>query len=138
MFLYLSVICPQEGVSASVHAGIHTSHPGRSPLADTPQQTATAADGTHPTGMHSCYKRICCKLDNFLHVIVRCKCDCLYIPASLALHYSSSFKRRHLFSVKEQNKSEPIYYISLDQSLILTAIHFDPEYNENIIMGNYT
>ena len=22
--------------------------------ADTPQQTATAADGTHPTGMHSC------------------------------------------------------------------------------------
>ena len=22
---------------------------------DTPQQTATAADGTHPTGMHSCF-----------------------------------------------------------------------------------
>ena len=28
------------------------------PWADTPQQTATAADGTHPTGMHSCYKII--------------------------------------------------------------------------------
>ena len=29
----------------------------RHPPADTPlpQQTATAADGTHPTGMHSCY-----------------------------------------------------------------------------------
>ena len=24
--------------------------------ADTPQQTATAADGTHPTGMHSCLR----------------------------------------------------------------------------------
>ena len=24
------------------------------PQVDTPQQTATAADGTHPTGMHSC------------------------------------------------------------------------------------
>ena len=24
--------------------------------ADTLQQTATAADGTHPTGMHSCWK----------------------------------------------------------------------------------
>ena len=24
--------------------------------ASTPQPTATAADGTHPTGMHSCYK----------------------------------------------------------------------------------
>ena len=33
-----------RGVSASVHAGIH--HPSG--------QTATAADGTHPTGMHSC------------------------------------------------------------------------------------
>ena len=26
--------------------------PGQTPP---PQQTATAADGTHPTGMHSCY-----------------------------------------------------------------------------------
>ena len=30
--------------------------PGRHPQADTlPQQTATAADATHPTGMYSCY-----------------------------------------------------------------------------------
>ena len=58
-------------VSALVHAGIHP--PGRHPppgqtpppRADTPlpqgrphlppRQTATAADGTHPTGMHSCF-----------------------------------------------------------------------------------
>ena len=68
MFLQASV-CPQgEGVSVSVHAGIP--HP---PGADIPQEqtplleqthppeqtpppgeSATAADGTHPTGMHSC------------------------------------------------------------------------------------
>ena len=27
---------------------------GRHPRADTPRHTATAADGTHPTGIHSC------------------------------------------------------------------------------------
>ena len=56
----VSRILSRGGVSASVHAGIHP--PGRhppgqtSPWADTPprQQTATAADVTHPTGMHSC------------------------------------------------------------------------------------
>ena len=62
--------CPQGGwVSASVHAAIHTSPLGRHPLSrhppgqththradPTPGQTATAADGTHPTGMHSCCK----------------------------------------------------------------------------------
>ena len=47
--------CPR-GASASVHAGIHP--PGRHHLLPLgrhppPQQTATAADGTHPTGMHS-------------------------------------------------------------------------------------
>ena len=31
-------------------------HPlGRHPLGRHPQETATAADGIHPTGMHSCY-----------------------------------------------------------------------------------
>ena len=35
-------------MSTSVLGGIHPS--GQTP----PQQTATAADGTHPTGMHSC------------------------------------------------------------------------------------
>ena len=63
--------CP-GGLLASVHAGIHHPHPlgshpagqtplgrhppGRHPWADTrPQQMSTAADGTHRTGMHSCY-----------------------------------------------------------------------------------
>ena len=53
----------QAFVKNSVHGGgeVYTligRHPpiGRytPPLADTPRQTATAADGTHPTGMHSC------------------------------------------------------------------------------------
>ena len=75
------------GVSASVHAGIphpptprdqvhpwEQTPPGADtpleqtppgsrhpPGADTPspRDTATAADGTHPTGMHSCLKRLC-------------------------------------------------------------------------------
>ena len=77
MFLHLSVSHSVHGggVSAPVHAGIHTPHLSRHPslgrhppplLADTsplgghpPQQTATAADGTHPTGMHSCWQTPC-------------------------------------------------------------------------------
>ena len=52
--------CPR-GVSAPVHAGIHTL-PGQTlttgqtspPLGRHPRQTATTADGVHPTGKHSC------------------------------------------------------------------------------------
>ena len=77
MFLQARVKnCVHGGMSASVHAGIHTPRAdtpladipqGRHPLgrhppgqtppqADTPAQTPPriAADGTHPTGMHSC------------------------------------------------------------------------------------
>ena len=47
MFSQASVILfTWRGVYPSVHWGRH-------PRADTPP-TATAADGTHPTGMHSC------------------------------------------------------------------------------------
>ena len=56
MFLHLSVILSTGGVSAPVHAGIHPPPKQTPQEADTPQQTATAADGTHPTGMHSCFK----------------------------------------------------------------------------------
>ena len=52
MFLHLSV-------SHSVHkGGLPQCTLGYTPRADTPtpQQTATAADGTHPTGMHSCFQ----------------------------------------------------------------------------------
>ena len=44
----------QACVKNYVHRGVH-------PRADTPRwadphpETATAADGTHPTGMHSCH-----------------------------------------------------------------------------------
>ena len=47
-------------------------HPtlGRHPRTDTasPPPTATAVDGTHPTGMHSCFK-ICEHLINRSHCI---------------------------------------------------------------------
>ena len=69
MFLHLSVShSVHRGVSASVHAGIPplgSRHPPEQtpsssrhpPGADPPPgaETATAADGTHPTGMHSCF-----------------------------------------------------------------------------------
>ena len=79
MFLHLSVILSMGGGSASVHAGIPpppweqtpplgVANPHYGPgtpweqtppgpgtrRADPPRQTATVADGTHPTGMHSC------------------------------------------------------------------------------------
>ena len=70
MFLQVSV-CPREvpapgGGSASVHAGTpsHQGDPlprrppcqGNPPAKETPpRETATAADSTHPTGMHSCF-----------------------------------------------------------------------------------
>ena len=96
MFLHLSVILftgGGRGVSASVHAGIHppwadspppslgrhppeqTTPPGRHiPPGQTlppPQQTATAADGTHPTGMHSCEVTICSGILLSCHIFYR-------------------------------------------------------------------
>ena len=83
MFLHLSVILFTGGVSASVHAGIHTPppwadtpYPPGSP--PTPEQTppheqipagadtplavhagryGQQAGGTHPTGMHTCFMK---------------------------------------------------------------------------------
>ena len=64
MKLFLQAcVCPHVGVSASVHAGIHPlgADPSRkqTPWEQTPPpkswETATAADGTHPTRMHSYY-----------------------------------------------------------------------------------
>ena len=66
MILHLFVYLSTRG-SVSVHAGDtpldqapRTRHPlGPGPLRSRPppQQTVTAADGTHPTGMHSCFLR---------------------------------------------------------------------------------
>ena len=56
MFLHLSV-CPRGGVLPRCMLGYHP------PPEQTPQQTATVADGTHLTGMHSCYNiSSCCYL----------------------------------------------------------------------------
>ena len=91
MFLHLSVILFTGGLSVSVHAGIHppgrhqtplladTPHPGKHPPGQTPPcpvhagihtpcpvhagiNMATAADGTHPTGMHSCHNFVYFKM----------------------------------------------------------------------------
>ena len=73
IFLQACLCVHTGGVSASMHAGIpppsrhpsgsrHTPLPPGSrhpPGADTPPgETAIAADGTHPTGMHSCFKEL--------------------------------------------------------------------------------
>ena len=50
MFLHLSVILFTGG--GGVHPPADTPLPGRQPP---PPEMATAADGTHPTGMHSCF-----------------------------------------------------------------------------------
>ena len=64
MFLHLSV-------SHSVHKGCLAGILGQTPpQSDTPWQMATAADGLHPTRMHSCF---------FSHVILptgKVPCDC--------------------------------------------------------------
>ena len=61
-----------------MHAGIHTHpppgsrHPGsrqHPPVADRPQQMATAADGMHSTGMHSCISNGCLLVKNRLKLI---------------------------------------------------------------------
>ena len=47
---------PDTPLQADTPLGRHPTRQTPPPQADTPlpQQTATAADGTHPTGMHSC------------------------------------------------------------------------------------
>ena len=44
----------QACVKNSVHGGVHTPL-GRHPIGQIHPETATAGDGTHPTGMHSCF-----------------------------------------------------------------------------------
>ena len=66
MFLHLSVILSTGGGSVSVHAGMPPRDQAHPPQVQTtpqdqappqhppPRETAAAADGTHPIGMHSC------------------------------------------------------------------------------------
>ena len=50
--------------------------------ADTPQQTATAAVGTHPTGMHSCFKMDSQIFQCNVHVDVSRECIVEYTQGS--------------------------------------------------------
>ena len=59
MFSQASVILSTGGGCLPLGRGVYTPHwapPGRHPLLDRhpPPQTDTAADDTHPSGMHSC------------------------------------------------------------------------------------
>ena len=62
MFLHLSVshsVHEGGGVSQHARGRVLLDPPGQTPPRHTPLPTpklATAADGTHPTGMHSCFK----------------------------------------------------------------------------------
>ena len=53
MFSQASVILFTGGVYPSMHWGRHPPRQTPLPWADPPPPTATAAEGTHPTGMHS-------------------------------------------------------------------------------------
>ena len=61
----------QDGSPGPHPGGVSRPTPGgcipACPEADTPQETATAAGGTHPTGMHSCQVCICAGV--FMHYI---------------------------------------------------------------------
>ena len=71
MFSQVSV-CPRGEVYTPLWVDIPwTDTPGQTPRRH-PHQTATAADGTHPTGMHSCFLRILtCK--NLTCTFLKCR-----------------------------------------------------------------
>ena len=92
--------CPQWGVPPR-----QTPPPCRHPLADTPpgrhtptHQTATAAGGTHPTGMHSCIKMpiLSQKRLTFL-------CSCR-IPVDKYIRCDSSWRKLHCYAWWRRNK----------------------------------
>ena len=55
MFLHLSVILSTGGEENPLNRHPSVDPPEQTPHEHTPYETATAADGTNPTGMHSCY-----------------------------------------------------------------------------------
>ena len=57
MFLQ-ACVCPHGGCLPQCMLGYHTPGSRHPPQADTPrEQTATAVDSTHPTGMYSCFQQ---------------------------------------------------------------------------------
>ena len=117
MFLHLSVILSMGGVWISAcwdtpplgkhptplgrHPPGQMPHLGRPPWADTPswqtlpQQMASAADSTHPTGMHSCY--IQCLHKQFIPIVNQLN------PIPFHFILSDKFSLR-LFSPKLEEK----------------------------------
>ena len=77
------------GVSRSTPGGGGSPGPGPGCIpicteADSPQQTATAAGGTHPTGMHSCQLNVC-RFDTikWTSLIVKTKTNPINRPSTL-------------------------------------------------------
>ena len=91
-FLHLSVILFTGGGVSRPRPGGGCPGPGPGGCipacteADTPQQTATAEDGTHPTGMHSCYRSGTVNsntVNSKFHLIRSC---CEYLARFLSFH----------------------------------------------------
>ena len=75
-----------------MHAGIHTPLP--SACLDTPPGGATAPDGTHPTGMHSCWSLETKEIGTFLSINDH--------GASFTLHDSSAEHVRRVNGLNAQ------------------------------------
>ena len=117
-------VCPQGEGSASVHAGIQPPPPGPdSPGPDTPwdqtppwadnpppEETATAADSTHPTGMHSCCLMWRYYFINFVVILLDSHKNfvifCLIVNIQI-IWYQYNFYRLHSSSCNGLNCTKP-------------------------------
>ena len=77
------------------------------PPADTPAPAATAADGTHPTGMHSCILAVRpenigiinhSRQLNFIIAIIWCHDFCLFLesPSVMTIIYINEFSHKSM------------------------------------------
>ena len=91
--------------SASVHAGIPLPQEQTPPP---PAPGATAADGTHPTGMHSCYFRV-----RFLSVLTDPKWTLGFVPSSLAVFDEQILTIRILCCTKRSLFANALYFCTI-------------------------
>ena len=98
------------------HPSRQTPHPGQTP----PQQTATAADGTHPTGMLSCLS-LCKKLRS----LGRSGCECQDNASSSGKnhHQSRNFPLYNSLALEIQTASIHIHVFIPQASYIMHWIH---------------
>ena len=97
MFLHLSVIMFTGGVCSGTPLGQTSPWEYTPPRAEPPSETATAADGTHPTGMHSC---ICRRLINTVT-----------IPFHYTGHKSTTEKSQKLRNMIYETKNQVFNHV---------------------------